>query len=139
MLVIRFQRIGKKHQPSYRIAVAEARSKAGGPPTEQVGTYDPFTKQASIQKDRVAHWLKMGAKPSDTVWNLLVREKAVEGKARAIKMKVKKASADAQPARPAGAIADKAAEAPSVAHAVEGKTAGKPAEAAVSAEEEPVA
>ncbi len=90
MLIIRLQRIGKKHQPSYRITVCERRSKVGAPPTEQLGSYDPFTKKASINKERVAHWLKVGAKPSDTVWNLFVREKAVEGKARPIKMSKKK-------------------------------------------------
>ncbi len=92
MLIIRLQRVGKKHQPSYRITVSERRSKVGAPPTEQLGSYDPFTKKAIINKERVAHWLKVGAKPSDTVWNLFIREKAVEGKVRQIKMNKKKAT-----------------------------------------------
>lgn len=109
MLIIRLQRIGKKHQPSYRITVAERRSKVGAPPTEQLGSYDPFTKKASINKERVAHWLKVGAKPSDTVWNLFVREKAVEGKTRPIKMSKKKSEEGAAPA-PAVKAEEKPAE-----------------------------
>lgn len=98
MLVIRLQRIGKKHQPSYRIAVAERRSKVGGPPTEHLGSYDPFTKKAFINKDRAAHWLKVGAHPSDTVWNLFAREGVVAGPARPVKMKKKKAPVSADSA-----------------------------------------
>jgi small subunit ribosomal protein S16 len=94
MLVIRFQRIGKKHQPSYRIAVAERRSKVGAPPTEDLGSYDPLTKTATVKRERAAHWLKVGAQPSDTVWNLFVREKVVEGKARPIKIRAKESAAE---------------------------------------------
>ncbi|MBI2888497.1 MAG: 30S ribosomal protein S16 [Candidatus Liptonbacteria bacterium] len=108
MLVIRLQRIGKKHQPSYRITVCERRSKVGAPPTEQLGSCDPCTKKASINKERVAHWLKVGAKPSDTVWNLFVREKAVEGKIRPIRISKKKGEA-AKEAVPAAKAGDKPA------------------------------
>lgn len=129
MLVIRLQRIGKKHQPSYRLAVAEGRSKVAAPPTEDVGSYDPFSKKATINGERVTHWIKMGAQPSPTVWNLLVREKLVSGATRPIKMSKKKGSADAKPARPAGgALADKAEEVKPAAAAAE-KPVEKPASA----------
>ena len=102
MLVIRFQRRGKKHQPSYRIVVAERRSKVGAPPTEQLGTYDPATKKAVVSKERVAYWLTVGDQPSGTVWNLFVKEKVIEGKTRPIKMSRKKAEVAVPASVPAG-------------------------------------
>lgn len=79
MLSIRFQRVGKKHQPNYRIVVVERRSKLGGPPVEYLGHYDPFTKKGNVASDRVAHWLRVGAHPSITVHNVLVRLGAISG------------------------------------------------------------
>lgn len=109
MLIIRLQRIGKKHQPSYRIAVAEGRSKVGAPPTEDLGSYDPFTKKMTVNRERALHWIKMGAQPSSTVWNLFVREKVVEGASRAIKITKKKAAEGAAPAAAPAAAAQKPA------------------------------
>lgn len=74
MLAIKLQRIGKKHQPSYRVVVAEKKSKLIAPPVEDLGSYSTFTKKANLAKDRVAHWLKVGAQPTVTVHNLLVKE-----------------------------------------------------------------
>ncbi len=45
MLMLKLKRIGKKHQPSFRIVVAEGRSKLGGPPVEDLGSYNAFTKK----------------------------------------------------------------------------------------------
>lgn len=91
MLAIKLQRIGKKHQPSYRVVVAEKRSKLGGPPVDDLGSYDLSTKQLTVAKDRVEHWLATGAKPTITVWNLLVSHKLASGKKLAVKMKKSKA------------------------------------------------
>lgn len=102
MLVIRFSRIGKKHQPSYRIVVAERRSKLGGVPVEDLGFYDPISKKASVNKERVGYWVKVGAKPSPSVWNLCVREGAIQGKKMTVKISKKK-STDEKPAAPAAA------------------------------------
>lgn len=87
MLAIKLQRVGKKHQPSFRVVVAERRSKLNGPPIEDLGAYDIRVKKLDAKKDRVEHWLKMGAQPTTTVWNLLVTHKIVEGKKIAVKMK----------------------------------------------------
>ena len=112
MLVIRFQRIGKKHQPSYRIAVAERRSKLGAPPVEDLGSYDPFAKKAALKGERIRHWLKMGAKPSPTVHNLLVKEGVAIGpkmkvyiKRQAIEAGAQAVVASASPAEPAAETA----------------------------------
>lgn len=91
MLVIRFQRKGKKHQPSYRIVVGERRSKLNGPQTEDVGWYDPKSKKYEIHKERVEYWLKVGAKASPTTHNLLVTAGIVKGeKVKAHRTKKKK-------------------------------------------------
>lgn len=79
MLAIKLKRIGRRHQPSYRIVVAEKRSKLGGEPVEDIGHYNPFSKTFAVKADRAAHWIKMGAQPTVTVHNLLVRNKIVEG------------------------------------------------------------
>src|SRR5689334_10900856 len=87
MLAIKLQRIGKKHQPSYRFVVAVKKSKMAAPPVEDLGAYNPSTKAASVNKERVLHWIKMGAQPTPTVHNLLVGQGVVTGKKLAIKMK----------------------------------------------------
>jgi len=86
MLAIKLQRIGKKHQPSYRLVVAESRSKMAAPPVEDLGSYNPFTKAMTIKKDRAAHWIKMGAQPTVTAHNLLVKEGVLTTKKIAVKM-----------------------------------------------------
>lgn len=72
MLVIKLKRIGKKHQPSYRLIVQEKREKLGGRYAEDLGWYNPLLKKYEFKKERVEHWIKVGAKPTDTVHNLLV-------------------------------------------------------------------
>ncbi len=86
MLALKLQRIGKKHQPSYRLVVAERRSKLIAPPIEDLGSYSVMTKKAHLRADRVAHWLGVGAQPSVTVQNLLVREGLVKTPKLAVKM-----------------------------------------------------
>ncbi|HEY5220580.1 MAG TPA: 30S ribosomal protein S16 [Candidatus Paceibacterota bacterium] len=86
MLAIKLQRIGKKHQPSYRVVVAEKRSKMLAPPVEDLGSYNPFTKATTVNKERVSHWVKMGAQPTVTAHNLLVKEGVITGTAIAVKM-----------------------------------------------------
>ncbi|OGY99412.1 MAG: 30S ribosomal protein S16 [Candidatus Liptonbacteria bacterium RIFCSPLOWO2_01_FULL_52_25] len=105
MLAIKLQRVGKKHQPSFRVVVAERRSKLNGPPVEDLGSYDIRVKKLDAKKDRVEHWLKMGAQPTTTVWNLLVTHKLADGKKIAVKMKkpVVVISAEAKPASPEAA------------------------------------
>ena len=100
MLVIRFQQIGKKHQPSFRIVVGERRSKLDGLQTEDLGWYDPKSKKSDIKKDREEYWLKVGAKASPTTHNLLVTTGIITGeKVPAHRMKkVKAAEGGAAPA-----------------------------------------
>lgn len=103
MLAIKLQRIGKKHQPSYRVVVAEKRSKMAAPPVEDLGAYDPRTKATTVKKERVLHWVKMGAQPTVTAHNLLVKQGVLTGAKIAVKMPkaVAKTSVEAKAAEPA--------------------------------------
>ncbi|MFH1246462.1 MAG: 30S ribosomal protein S16 [Candidatus Liptonbacteria bacterium] len=89
MLVIRLQRIGKKGQPSYRLVVAEKRSKLIAPPVEDLGSYAIDTKKAAFKKDRVLHWIDKGAQPSFTVHNLLVSNEILSKPKRVLHIKAK--------------------------------------------------
>ncbi len=80
MLAIKLQRKGKKKQPSYRLVVQEKRSKLGGLSVEDLGWYDPISKKFDINGERTKYWLKVGAKPTPTVNNLLINKKVIEGK-----------------------------------------------------------
>ena len=82
MLAIKLKRIGKKHQPSFRIIVAEKRSKVTGRYVEDVGWLNPITKEFNIKKEQVEYWLKNGAQPTDTVYNLLVKSGLINGPKR---------------------------------------------------------
>ena len=79
---------------------------------EEVGFYDPLTKQRNLKGDRVKYWLSVGAKASPTVHNMLVTDKVVEGpKIAKHKLSKKPASPDASqggPASPAGGPASPA-------------------------------
>lgn len=73
MLSIRMTRVGSKKKPYFRVVLTEARSGLLGDVVENLGTYNPRAKpaQVSINKGRVEHWLKQGARPSDSVRTLL--------------------------------------------------------------------
>ena len=73
MVKIRLQRQGKKKAPFYHIVVADSRSPRDGKIIEQIGTYDPMTEPSTIKldKEKFEKWIKNGAKPTDTVKNLV--------------------------------------------------------------------
>ena len=80
MLVIRFQRVGRKNDPAYRLVVTEKRSKPKSGGTELLGSYHPKTKAAIFKNERILYWLSKGAKASPTVHNLLVSKGILQGK-----------------------------------------------------------
>lgn len=88
--MIRLQRHGKKHQPYYRLTVGEKRSKLRGEQSEDLGWYDPGKKKNEFNKDRVLYWMKVGAKLSPTVHNLLVDAQIISGHKIAVHKKAKK-------------------------------------------------
>jgi small subunit ribosomal protein S16 len=82
MLRIRLQRLGKKKQPSYRFVISERTKDTQGRALEIVGHYNPIAQPKIIEMkvDRIKYWLSMGAQPSNTVNNILVKEGVIEGK-----------------------------------------------------------
>ncbi len=68
------------------MVVAEKRSKMAAPPVEDLGAYDPRTKATTVKKERVLHWVKMGAQPTVTAHNLLVKQGTLTGAKIAVKM-----------------------------------------------------
>lgn len=81
MLVIRLLRAGKKNQPFFKIVVIDKRKPSrSGRFLERVGFWNPLTKEKNFNPERIKYWLSKGAKPSDTVYNLLISEKILEGK-----------------------------------------------------------
>jgi len=75
MLVIRLRRAGSKNRPFFRVVVTESKSARDGRFVEVVGHYNPRTKPETLvlDHDRVSHWVKVGAQPSDTVRTLIDR------------------------------------------------------------------
>ncbi|MFH1858437.1 MAG: 30S ribosomal protein S16 [Candidatus Omnitrophota bacterium] len=71
--IIRLKRLGTKKKPHMRIVVCDTRNPRDGRFIEEIGYYDPSFKpvKLSMKKDRVQHWLKLGARPSPTVKNLI--------------------------------------------------------------------
>ena len=80
MLMIRFQRVGRKNDPAFRVVVTEKRSKPKSGELEILGSYHPKTKHTVLKNERILYWLSRGAKPSATVNNLLISKGAIQGK-----------------------------------------------------------
>ena len=80
MIRIRLARVGKKGHPSYRIVVAEVTAPRDGSYLEWIGNYDPMKNPPAVtlKQDRAAHWLKMGALPSDAVARILDQQGLME-------------------------------------------------------------
>ena len=73
MLMIRMARFGAKKKPTYRLVVIDKERARDSRAVEVVGTYNPISKPKAInlKHERIAHWMKNGAQPSDTVARLL--------------------------------------------------------------------
>lgn len=117
MLRIRLQRKGRTKVATYRIIVAEhARSAKKGHAVEELGSYDPRTKNRVLNADRVKYWISKGAQPSDTMHNMLVSAGVISGKKinvlpkKTVAKKEEEVSAQAVPA--AASAAEIPAQAP---------------------------
>ena len=77
-VIIRLRRDGTKNSPYYRVVVADKHSPRDGKFLELIGTYDPKKKgdNSTIKLERADHWIKNGAKPSDTVRSILKKARA---------------------------------------------------------------
>jgi small subunit ribosomal protein S16 len=72
MVRIRLRRIGLRHQPSYRIVVADKEAPRDGRFLEIIGSYNPRTNPSTVQlkEERVYHWMGVGAQPSESVMQI---------------------------------------------------------------------
>jgi len=132
--MMRLQRVGRKNDPAYRVVVVDKRT---GPKSNKnidlIGNYYPKTGEINLNAEKVTKWLANGVQPSDTVYNMLVTHKLIEGKKRnALPRKTPiideaKVKAEAE-----------AAEAKAAAEAAEAEAA-KEVAAAPETEEDPVA
>ena len=110
MLTIRLLRTGKKNQPSYKVVVADRRNPPrGGRFVEEVGFFNPKTKEKIFNKDRIVYWLSVGAQASDTIHNMLVSEKIINAPKRKI-IFTKKAPEPASAPESSGAAKPASAE-----------------------------
>lgn len=78
MLKLRLKRGGRKRQPAYRLVVMENTARREGRPVDQVGYYNPITKQSYFDVEKIIKWLGYGVKPTQTVANLLRKAKIIE-------------------------------------------------------------
>ncbi len=80
MVKIRLQRQGAKKAPFYHIVVADSRSPRDGKIIEKIGSYDPMTEPSTIVIDnaKFEQWVKNGAKPTDSVKNIVERAAKLE-------------------------------------------------------------
>lgn len=103
MLMIRFQRIGRKNDPAFRIVVLE---KSSGPKAgsyvDLVGTYNPKTKAVTLKPEKIREWMGKGAQVSPSLHNLLVKEGVLVGKKFAV---VSKKNLEKNQGKEAGAAA----------------------------------
>jgi len=142
-LKIRLARGGAKKRPFYSIVVAESRSPRDGRFIEKLGTYNPMLEKGhkervTLKTERIQHWIKMGALPSERVTLFLAdagmmkrpeyRESPMKSMPRAERRKLQAPKAEGEAAASAGATPPAAPAAPAAAPAA--KAEAKPAPAA---------
>ena len=75
---IRFKRMGAKKAPFYRIVVADSRSPRNGAFIEELGYYNPATKETQIEADKAKDWVGTGAQPTETVRSLFKKNGIID-------------------------------------------------------------
>lgn len=148
MLKIRLKRLGAKKAPAYRIIVINSTTKREGKPVQELGHYNPKTKNMKLDKATALEWIKKGAQPTETVQYLIDNcnadgslnykpktevklSKKAMAKLEAEKEAKAKAAEEAKAAKAAAAEAAKAeAEAPAVEEAATEEVVAEVAEEA---------
>ena len=119
MLKIRLKRMGSKKAPTYRVIVINSTTKREGRPIEELGHYNPKSKEMKLNKTSAEAWIQKGAQPTDTVKYLLANcnEDGTLNYKKSEKVKLskkalaKKAEEEARAAEEAKAAAEAAAQA----------------------------
>ncbi len=71
---LRLTRMGSKKRPFYRIVAIDSRVRRDGKYIELIGTYNPLSGERRVDEEMALKWLNVGARPSDTVRDLLSKE-----------------------------------------------------------------
>jgi small subunit ribosomal protein S16 len=133
MIKLRLKRFGKKREASFRLVATNSTSRRDGRPLEELGFYNPRTKETRLNTEAIRARLSQGAQPTDTVRSLLEKGGLIEKTIRPAEIVGKKNQAIAREA--AAAEARKAeAEAKAAAEAAAAEAAAAAAEAAAAGE-----
>ena len=105
MLIIRLQKVGKKHTTTFRVVLTQ---KTAGPKRkylELLGNVNRKSKAVSLSKERILHWISQGAQPSETMHNLLISQGVITGEKIPVH-KVSKKAPEVAPVAPAEALVE---------------------------------
>ena len=108
MIKLRLKRFGKKREASFRLVATNSTSRRDGRPLEELGFYNPRTKQTLLNAEAIRTRLSQGAQPTDSVRSLLEKGGLLQQKARPAEILGKQKQAAA---RQAAAAAQSRAEA----------------------------
>ena len=128
MIKLRLKRFGKKREASFRLVACNSTSRRDGRPLEELGFYNPRTKETRLDTEAIRARLEQGAQPTDSVLTLLERGGLVEKKVRPSVIVGQKKQAEAREAA-AKLAAKQAAEAAAAEKAAAEKAAAEAAEA----------
>ena len=137
MIKLRLKRFGKKREASFRLVATNSTSRRDGRPLEELGFYNPRTKETRLDTEAIRNRLSHGAQPTDTVRSLLEKGGLIEKTVRPAEIVGKQKQAEARDAAAKQAAKDAAdAKAAEAAAAAEAKAAAEAAaaEAATAAE-----
>ena len=123
MIKLRLKRFGKKREASFRLVATNSTSRRDGRPLEELGFYNPRTKETRLDTEAIRTRLSQGAQPTDTVRSLLEKGGLIEKTLRPAEVVGKQKQADAR----------EAAAKQAVKEAAEAKTAEAEAKAAAEA------
>ena len=137
MIKLRLKRFGKKREASFRLVATNSTSRRDGRPLEELGFYNPRTKETRLDTEAIRTRLSQGAQPTDTVRSLLEKGGLIEKTVRPAEVVGKQKQADAREAAAKQALKEAAeAKAAEAAAAAEAKAAAEAAAAeAASADE----
>jgi len=81
MLMMRLQRVGRKNDPAFRIVVTDKRTGVNSDRhVDRLGSYNPKLNHIQLDAEKAKEWLSKGVQPSDTMHNILVSQKVIDGK-----------------------------------------------------------
>ena len=131
MIKLRLKRFGKKREASFRLVACNSTSRRDGRPLEELGFYNPRTKETRLNTEAIRARLEQGAQPTETVLSLLERGGLVEKKVRPSVVIGQKKQAEAREA-----AAKQAAKEAAEAKAAEEAAAAEAAAAAAASSDE---